>query len=469
MAGRPVAARGGNGMLYGLIAFVIVAVASLGAFVWQLTANKALQSENENASRRLTQYGQPPSYYQEEATARGSKVFTVMNDDLEGLALLVAGKKEAVRPALEQAANQLLRNIADTSPGTIEAGDTLLTALRKLHGAYVALEDKQRQLLTELEEARLENQALGAGLKEVRDGFEAQVADLKQELERTRQEQREQLAAKDEQLARQQAENETLNEQLNQLRTQQQARERDHDIALTRLRNQINDLQSKLQELRPGGFDPYDILTRADGLILRAIPGSDIVYINLGERDRIRPGMTFEVFSPVGGERRADFRGKASIEVLTVLDTTAECRVLRSTPGRPIVEGDAIVNIVYDKARLPKFVVRGEFDLNYDGEKEFDGPAKVAAMVRAWGGQVVEQIDETTDFLVVGMGPQPPLPAADRPVTDVIRSLTDMRLDQLQQYRADIEQARTLNIPIITQTQFLFLTGYSGAGPILVD
>lgn len=469
MAGRPVAARGGNGILYGLIAFAVVAVAALGGFIWQLTSNKALQSENESVSRRLRQYGTPPSYYLDEATARSSNAFAVMSKDIEDLAFLTTGKRDAVRPAIVESSNQLLKRIAEASPDTVNPGDTLLTALKNLHGAYTDLKNRHTQLFTDLEDLRDESRSLKEGLKLVRDEFEQQVAELNEELTRIQQEKTDQFAAKDEQLAQQQAEAEAVGKELSDLRVELRKREEDYGIDLTKLRREVGDLQAKIAELKPGGFDPYDILTKADGRVLRAIPGSDVVYINLGRKDRIRSGLTFEVYSPTGGRQRQDFRGKASIEVTAVLETTAECRVVRMTRGRPIVEGDIVVNIVYERNRLPKFVVRGEFDLDYDGQADWNGAEKVAAVIQAWGGQVADQIDEATDFLVVGTGPQVPMLPAEGPVSDVIRDLADSRLDKLTQYERDIEQARTLYIPVITQSQFLFLTGYSGQGPILTD
>lgn len=468
MAGRPVAARGGGGMLYGLIAFVVVAVAGLGGFVWQLTANKRLQSEIDSAKRRLSQYGSPPDYYVKEAEARRGSVFAAMNKDLEELALLVTGKREAVRPAIVEAANALLAEIASTSPGTIEAGDTLLTALRKLHGAYVELSKAQQQLRLDFEELQLARQALEEGVQAVREEYQREVAALKQEAERREQEKAAQLAAKDEQLARQMAETEALMEEVNRLKAEARRRDDEYEITLTKLNNRIRDLEAKMRELRPSGFDPYAILTKADGQVLRAIPGSDVVYIDLGARDRIRPGMTFEVFSPMRA-RREEFLGKAAIEVTAVMESTAECRVTRSTPGRPIVEGDVVVNIAYERDRLPAFVVRGAFDLDYDGRVDDNGVEKVGAIVRAWGGRVVDQVDENTDFVVLGMGPQVPELPGGRPVSEVIRDLADSRLDELTEYRQVVEQARSLYIPIITQSQFLFLTGYSGQGPVLVD
>ena len=465
MAGRPVAARGSSGMLYGLIAFVIVAVASLGGFVWQLTGNKALQSANDRAQSDLRSYGPPPPYYRDEARARGSAVFTAMNDDIKALALLTSGNEEAVRPAIAASANKLLRQVAAATPGVNE-GDQLLKALASLHVDASKLRVENATLTAELDQTRQAKQTAEDNLQTVRNEFEAQVAELQEEFDQVARQSAEQLAAKDEQLARQQAEAEAIGEELSRAKVAQQAADGNHEIEIHKLTERRKALEDQLAVYK-GGFDPYDNLTKADGRVLRAIPGSDVVYINLGEKDRIKPGLTFEVFSPTVGGRRGDFRGKASVEVADVMDTTAECLVTRTVRGRPIVEGDIVVNIAYERNRLPKFVVRGEFDLDYDGQTDWNGVENVTAIVQAWGGQVVDQIDETTDFLVVGRGPQVPEFSAQQPVSDVIRDLADSRLGDLVEYQRDLEQARTLYVPVITQSQFLFLTGYSGQGPIL--
>ena len=56
MAGRPMSPYGGqSGLLYGLIAFAFVSVASLGLFVFQLTKNKAAENRAQSAEQRLEQ------------------------------------------------------------------------------------------------------------------------------------------------------------------------------------------------------------------------------------------------------------------------------------------------------------------------------------------------------------------------------------------------------------------------------
>ena len=417
------------------------------------------------AQNELRKHGPPPPYYRDEATARGSAVFTAMNDDIKALALLTSGNEEAVRPAIAASATKLLKQVAAATPGVNE-GDPLLKALASLHADASKLRAQNATLTAELDQTRQAKQTAEDNLQTVRDEFEAQVAELQEELDQVARRSSDQLAAKDEQLARQQAEADAIGEELSRAKVAQQAAETNHEIEVHRLKE---DLKTREQQLAvyKGEFDPYAILTKADGRVLRAIPGSDVVYINLGEKDHIKPGLTFEVFSPTVGDRGGEFRGKASIEVADVTDTTAECQVTRTVPGRPIVEGDIIVNIAYERDRLPKFVVRGEFDLDYDGQPDRDGLETVTAIIQAWGGQAVDKIDETTDFLVVGRGPQVPELSAQQPVSDVIRDLADSRLDDLVAYQRDLEQARTLYIPVITQSQFLFLTGYSGQGPIL--
>ena len=61
MAGRPATVRGGGltGLHYGLIAFVIISVGSLGLFIFQLTKVKAVEDQNVALQRYQDMYGTP--------------------------------------------------------------------------------------------------------------------------------------------------------------------------------------------------------------------------------------------------------------------------------------------------------------------------------------------------------------------------------------------------------------------------
>ncbi len=467
MAGRPAAVRvgggGGGGMLYGLIGFAVVSVASLGAFIWQFTTNQQLADDAAAANRKLQTFGSPPSYYADEATARGSNVFGVMREDFEAVAQLVTGKAEAVRPAIEAESNRLLAEIAKATGEAVLPGDTLLTALGKLQRQFGLVRQELAQAKADLESLRTDNQNLSNGIEAARKEFQEQIGQLEAELARVRTESGETLAAKDEQLTNQSAAADAVTEEFSRFRVERQQADRRSEIETERLRRTIADLQSKIEELRPAGFDVNDILTKADGRVLRAIPGSDVVYINLGERDAMRPGLRFVVFSPFS-DRGVDYRGKALLEVNTAMTDTSECKVVSTTGIQPIVEGDIIVNIAYEQGRKPKFVIRGEFDLNYDGQTDWDGVEQITARIREWGGQVAADLDETTDFVVIGRGPQVAPIAGDRAASPVVRDLVQGQQEARDEFYDLIERAKTLYIPTINQQQFLYLTGSSLAG-----
>lgn len=144
------------------------------------------------------------------------------------------------------------------------------------------------------------------------------------------------------------------------------------------------------------------------------------------------------------------------------MEESAECRVTRRAPGQPIIEGDIIVNIAFERNRVPKFVIRGDFDLNYDGIIDFDGVEEVKSLIRQWGGQIADDLDESVDFVVIGLAPKPPTFGPEEQVSDVVRDQAQQRELMASQFRALIEQAQKMYIPVITQNQFLFLTGYAG-------
>ncbi len=462
MAGRPAVGRGGNGMLYGLVTFAVLAVAGLGAFIWQLTDNKRLKDASDSAARRLKQYGTPPAYYADEATARSAPVFETMQKDFEELALLVTGKKEAVWPAIRDQADQVRRDIAATAPDVVNASDTLMTVVLRLFRAHTEQQTSITQMQGQIAALQSENAKLANGVKEARDRFEQQVGELRTQVDQLTQQTTTQLSEKDQQLTERQAQSDALNEELSRQKQQTQRTARDTEILVGKLNQRIGELESKLRIFNVSGFNAEDILTKSDGQVLRAIPGSEIVYVNLGEADRVKPGMKFTVFSPdaIGS---GGFGGKATIEIASVFDSTSECKILSGRPGRPIVEGDIIVNLAYERNRKPQFVVIGQFDLDHDSLPDIDGVEKVAGMIGDWGGVVAREVSEATDFVVVGLGPQE---TAGGSTTEVVAALQAGRSEEREAWLATVQKAHDFYIPVLTQSQFLYLTGYSGVSGV---
>ena len=468
MAGRPVAARGGGltGLHYGLITFVILTVLALVLFVLQLTKNTDLVAQAKRSGDLANSYGSPPAYYEEEAKARNTKVFNALDDDRRMLATLVVGKPDSVGRSVEQEARGLLGEIGKVhntdSKKLINDGDTLVTVVRRLSDSLVAARQAERTADERAKSLEGEKQALSEQTKQLDEAFKSKVDELSQQLAKAEEEKANTLAEKDKQLGDIQAASEAVTQELQQLRTEVVRGEREKDLTIARLEKQIDSLRGELATVKPSAFHAEKILTEGDGRVLRAIPGSEIVYINLGEKDRVKVGMGFEVYSQTR-ESQTNLRGKASLEVLTLMTDTAECKVTRQTPGQPVVENDYIVNIAYDKTHKPKFFVIGDFDLNYDGQVDFEGVEKIGALVRDWGGQTVDKLDESTDYVIIGMAPQVPSLSGEY-VSGVVKALADDKEIEKSRFKELINEARSMYIPVVTQNAFLVLTGYSGTG-----
>ncbi len=464
MASRPVASRGGlTGAHYGMIAFAIVSVACLAMFILMLTRVSSAEEAAASAQGRLDRYGNPPQYYASEAQNRRSRVFAVMDEDRRTMASLITGNPEDVAVSAVAKTDALLAEVARGKPaGAFQSGATLLSALEELDRLYREQRASAEESAAAVEALAQETSDLNEQLLTKDTEYAEQVDALQVQLQQLRQGTDAAVTQKEDQLQTVQASLDAREQEVQRMKRDHERSVQDLNAEIIRLRDQIVALQREIKGFKVS-LDPSAILTKADGRILRAIPGSELVYINLGEVDNIKPGMGFEVFSQ-SGDTPAELSGKASLEVVTVMEETAECRVVRRTPGYPILEDDVVVNIAFERGRRPKFVIRGDFDLNYDGQVDWDGLEQVASMIRQWGGQVVDDVDESVDFVVIGLPPMLPAFARNANVSPIVRAQTAQRELELSEFRNLVDKAQKMYIPVITQNPFLFLTGYAGTG-----
>ncbi|MCK4340162.1 MAG: hypothetical protein KAY37_00375 [Phycisphaerae bacterium] len=463
MAGRPVSVQSSQtALLSWVIVFAILMVASLVLFILQLTDNKAAKNEARRATQKAEFHGRPAQYYEDEARSRKTNVFATMNSDLRLVAGLVSAPDD-VGTSVHAKYERTMDDVAARTP--INPDLTLLSAVTTLADLYEDERARADATQSRADELQREKDNMTAQLKTTRDEFEAQVASLSERLQQNEEEKNTALRQKDVQLHELQASVNALEQQLQKIKREGNVVVRDKDVEIGHLETQVATLQKQIQALKPTTFDPNAILTKADGRILRAVPGSDIVYINVGAADRIKVGMGFEVFSR-SREASDGLRGKASLAVATVMEGTAECRVTRRNARRPIIEGDIVVNIAFERDRKPKFVVRGEFDLDYDGVPDAYGRKEVASLVRQWGGQVVDELDESVDFVVIGQSPSGPRFDDKTVVSDIVRDQARRKELAGLQFVRLLDRAASMYIPVITQNQFLFLTGYAGDGTV---
>jgi len=194
-----------------------------------------------------------------------------------------------------------------------------------------------------------------------------------------------------------------------------------------------------------------------DGHVLTAVPGDGVVYIDRGARDRLILGLQFSVYSSEGGIP-ADGRAKGRIEVVSISERSAECKILSVASNALVLEGDLIANPIYDPSRSLVFLTIGRFDLDHDGTPDANGAAVIEAMIRAWGGTVADEMTATTDILVVGIPPRQPRISRDATAEQKQRAEREQR--EWDHYVETRTSARNLSIPAMSQDVFLsFLSG----------
>jgi hypothetical protein len=246
-----------------------------------------------------------------------------------------------------------------------------------------------------------------------------------------------------------------------------------NDLDLTKERqarkaaeDRLKDLQARLasQQARYGelliGPEKLATARQADGKILTAVPGDDSVYINLGRRAGMVLGLQFGVYSSQTGIPE-DGRGKAQVEVVSIGQSSSECRIIGVAPSQVIVKDDLIASPVFDPNRPLTFVVMGEFDLDRDGILDGDGAGTLRSLITAWGGLVSEEITPLTDFVVLGAAPRRPK-APPEGTAAPAAATADPAVAAWNAYNQGVEQTRTLSVPTLPQDVFLNFLGYGG-------
>ena len=250
-----------------------------------------------------------------------------------------------------------------------------------------------------------------------------------------------------------------LQDAIASLTTQSQTKDKQVKDLTTRL----TQLMGRLHMSRVNPNEP--IVQHADGTIDR-IADQNTVFINIGRRQSVTKGLTFEVYDktkgiPPLGNGLADTDmpvGKASIEVFNVQDDTAECRVVRLNAGEQLVVGDLVTNLIFDPNIHYNFFVYGEFDLSNSGISSPNDIDIVKRLIAQWGGNIVDHIDINTDFVIMGREPQ--LPQVTDP-NDVVAQNRNQQAQQAQKRYQDIlNQASGLGIPTLNQNRFLYFIGY---------
>jgi len=392
-----------------------------------------------------------------------------MADYLDRMVYLIIGglpedtsaevKVETAARKVEETLKELPRQQLDINPDDPNS-DSLIRIIQRLNADLNETTTARTDLKNQLDDLKNRfDDAVAASLEKERtlsaekEKYEQQIRDIKKDYndlktltQQTAEQQVQTLMAR---LDEEKANSQTLKQDLLKTKAQLEA-----------VQERMNLAQEKLTAIVP----PPDSEAPAfapDGKILLVDNQTKIAHLNIGSDDHVYPGLTFSVYDknfPIP----KDGKGKAELEVFDVAKTFSVARIIRSEVKNPIVVDDIVANLIWDSHKANIFAIAGEFDLNDDGNIDYDGPEKIKAMVKKWGGKVADNATVNTDYIILGQAP-----VVQRKPTSEQMEADPMAMDRyeaslrkLSHYKNVQTQAQTFSIPIFNVERLLYFIGY---------
>jgi len=222
----------------------------------------------------------------------------------------------------------------------------------------------------------------------------------------------------------------------------------------------IDSLQRKVEATSTRAANPA---TLVDARVVDFDARTGTIFIDIGANKRVVAGMTFEVFddaASIVAAADSGSRGKASVQVIKVGDSTSTCRIIRGSPSRPVLRDDVLANAVFNPDYRFKFMIHGKFDANGDGRATAAEADYLRSRVIEWGGEIVEgdTLAGDIDFLVLGAQPPMPVPLPSDATEAQTLAYTEQRAAR-ELYDALFRKAADAQIPVLNWTRFEALTG----------
>ncbi|MFO0830670.1 MAG: hypothetical protein U0637_02390 [Phycisphaerales bacterium] len=442
------------------ITIVLLAVGALGLFV----AFAVFYGKYSDARQQLEQYKKDNEAIVKQGEAN--------QDDIRGLmadARTQAGGKSLVKYLVENRDALLLRmtgnkgdtltTLEDKLKGMEGNEQPLLTMIRSRDAAIAGLRTEAEQATAARDAARTDLQNELSRIKQIEDGHRATLAQLNNDISRYKDEIEQYRKGADDYKKATQAQLDTAKGEWNE-------NEKRLNDQVSRLTEQKLILEAQIAKLRNDRasqlFRGQDEAALVDGGIISVNEGDRTAAINLGRKQKVVLGMTFAVYSTPQAIKPDDAGvyspGKATLEVINVGETSSTCRITSEMRGNPVVRGDVLANAVYDPNKVYKFVVYGSFDADRDGVAtpvEKDG---LEAMIRAWGGDVVGDVQGDVDFVVLGERPSlPPRPAEDAALA--LQLEYKNRVAEVEKYDQLFRQGASTGVPVLNENRLYTLIG----------
>jgi hypothetical protein len=248
-----------------------------------------------------------------------------------------------------------------------------------------------------------------------------------------------------------------------------------NEETLGKLNETIKALEEKMRKIQAetktdvGGVKYVNLLEydQPKGKILRKDRSGQTVFINLGSSDRVKPQLTFTVFT-AGRDGRAVGEPKGTIEVMTVIGdhlSAAKITEAVSAVQNPIMQGDLLYNLAWSPGMREHVAIAGFIDLTGDGR---DGTLEFKQQLENQGIIVDAYLDlrdlgfkgkgltQNTSFLVLGEMPDVEQHFQIGGVSIQMERAQDI-LTKVSEIR---NEATKLGVTIVPVRRFMALIGY---------
>ena len=237
-------------------------------------------------------------------------------------------------------------------------------------------------------------------------------------------------------------------------------------VAKATLQTRVGELEKAVDQYR---IKPENAAQLADGRVIDVVSQDGEVFLSIGAKQRVQPGMTFDVYDSASAIKLNPTTnelvpGKARIQVLKVDENTSTARVIPESRRagarlRPVVKDDVIANVIFSPDYRYKFLVHGNFDVDNDGTSTAAEADYVRGRITAWGGEVVsgDRLRGDLDFVILGVRPSEPLELP----SDADEGQYTAHFDQkraYETYNALFNDAQAARIPVLNWNRMQVLT-----------
>ncbi len=449
-----------TGIKAALIVFVVLTLASVGFTIYLYTQQEELKDSAKRAQETAQRANQQQQETERQMVGMATRILGAGGDQSPDMAKLDQEIQKVSAPVLADP-------VVQTAGITPEKTSGVLPLLQSLYQLFTAKSDELDDLKAQFQKQSDEMKTLNQAAAQKQQEFDEHIERLSKQYEELKAESEANRNAWQEETAKLQGQLAAATARINRLTAEKQKAVEEAQRRLEQASADIRTLRERISSMEPSA-DEFAALRVADGTVVQAPAGEDFLYISLGRKDGLKPGLTFEIYShfePIP----ADGRGKASIKVSHVFENTAEAKIVRRTPGDPILRGDLVANPVFDRNRRYNFVVVGDFDLTFDGKIDDPDGRQIRRLIVEAGGNVVDQVGPATDFVVLGQEPPPPEEIVPGAEEEAAAERNKQREEARKVYDTIIKEAKITSIPILTRTQFLSFLGFGVPGNIAPD